>query len=332
MRKISILDIAKESGVSKTTVSFVLNGKGEEKNISKETQLRIHETIKRLNYEPNFLAQSLKHGKSHLVAYIVPDISNPFFARLGREIEKLLSKHDYHLMFSSSDENPEKEESLINSFLRRQVDGLIIASSDLKSESIKNLIKRDIPTTFFDRKDEETEANFITTENKESTKKVVKHLISKGCSRIGIMSLTPNIYSLKRRIEGYLEALIEHDKKIDKALIRTVDNKLLKDSCKQELQFLLNSNVDAIVFTNNQLAAEGIWLMNKYHKQKIHNVEFASFDNIELFDYSIPRVTSIAQPIEMMAKTIVKVLVKNMNDSKFTKERIVLESDLIIRS
>ena len=87
MKKKSIKDIAQDLGLSKTTVSFVLNNKGDEKNISKKTQQRILEYIQEVNYQPNQIAKSLKKGKTNTIGYLVPDISNPFFAKIGRLLE-----------------------------------------------------------------------------------------------------------------------------------------------------------------------------------------------------------------------------------------------------
>ncbi|NJM16958.1 MAG: LacI family transcriptional regulator [Bacteroidales bacterium] len=94
--KVSLQVIASSLGVSKTTVSFVLNGKGNERNISKGTQERILKLAAALDYQPNLVAQNLKKGVTNTIGYLVPDISNPFFARLGRKIEGLLYANGYH--------------------------------------------------------------------------------------------------------------------------------------------------------------------------------------------------------------------------------------------
>ena len=109
----SLKTIAEQAGVSKTTVSFVLNGRGDEKNISAETQKRIADTAKRLNYRPNHLARSLSLGRSYTIGFIVPDISNPFFGKIARLVEHFAEDKGYSVMVASTDENPLKEQAII---------------------------------------------------------------------------------------------------------------------------------------------------------------------------------------------------------------------------
>ncbi len=246
MKKFTITDIAKKLNVSKTTVSFVLNGKGDERNISKETQKRIRDLALLLNYQPSAVAQSLKKGKTNSIGYLVPDISNLFFARIGRKIEDLLLKKGYHLFIGSTDEDPEKELELINSLMSRRVDGLIIASSRI--ESIKSILKSKFPVVLFDREDENIEANYVLVENKKSMSKAVNELIGSGCSKIGLLSITPDVFSLKQRIEGYENALVANGLEVLPDLIRTVNKNEIKKSVKEQLQFLVEAKRATTIF------------------------------------------------------------------------------------
>jgi LacI family transcriptional regulator len=331
LKKKSIKDIAQELGFSKTTVSFVLNNKGDEKNISKKTQEKILAYVRKVNYQPNQIAKSLKEGTTNTIGYLVPDISNPFYARIGRLIEDLLSDKGYYLIIGSTDEKQGKEKSLLNMFINRQVDGLILASTFDNLDMLKELSNRGLPMVFFDREHPDFMGNYILVENKSAMKQAVSNAINKGAKKIGLLSITPNIYSLKLRIDGYKEALKENDITIDKNLIRIVDINRIKESTKEQLQFLMDKDVDAVVFTNNQITALALWIMNINHSDKIKDVKFVSFDNLDLFDYSNPRVTSVAQPIDEIAKYAVDILDKVMQSGKTNIKRIVLKPKLIER-
>lgn len=331
MKKKSIKDIAQDLGLSKTTVSFVLNNKGDEKNISKKTQEKILAYVHEVNYQPNQIAKSLKKGTTNTIGYLVPDISNPFYAKIGRLIEDLLAAKGYHLIIGSTDEKQEKEDSLLNMFVNRQVDGLIVASCFENLAMLKTLAAQRFPMVFFDRESPDFEANYILVENKDAMKLAVEKLINKEAKKIGLLSITPNVYSLKLRIEGYKQALIDNDLEENDDLIRIVEIDNIRESSKEQLNYLMEQKVDAIVFTNNQIAAHAIWIMNTSFKEHINRMNFASFDNLDLFDYSLPKVTSVAQPIQDIASCVVDILAEVMQTKKENTKRIILQPKLIER-
>jgi len=331
LKKKSIKDIAQDLGVSKTTVSFVLNKKGDEKNISKKTQKLILDYIKEVNYQPNQIAKSLKNGTTNTIGYLVPDISNPFFAKIGRIIEDRLWDMGYHLIIGSTDEKKEKEELLLNMFANRQVDGLIIASCFINSDTLKSFTKQNFPMVFFDREDPAVLANYILVENKIPMKEAIQQTIDNGAKRIGLLSITPDVYSLKLRIEGYKQALLDNGLEQDENLLRIVNNNQIKESAQKELKFLIEADVDVVVFTNNQIAAIAIWLMNMLYPEKVNEITFVSFDNLDIFDYSMPKVLSIAQPINNIAKQSVDILEEVIRTKESKNIRIELKPKLIER-
>jgi len=268
MKKTSIADIARQLGLSKTTVSFVLNHKGDEKKISAQTQQRIFELAGKLNYQPDTVAQSLKTGRSNTIGYLVPDIANPFFAKTGRKIEDLLAEHGYNLIIGSTDENTSKEEELINTLVNRKTDGLIIASTNIRSETLHNLLSKKYPLVLFDREEPEIQANYIVVENKMAMKNAVIELLASKQRKIGLLSITPHVYSLKLRIEGFREAM-QAVPDYDPRLLRTVNYTDIKQSTQKEIKILMDHEVEAIVFTNNLIATEGLWVLNRFYKNRI---------------------------------------------------------------
>ncbi len=332
MKKKSIKDIAQDLGLSKTTVSFVLNNKGDKMNISKKTQQRVLAYVQEVNYQPNQIAKSLKKGKTNTIGYLVPDISNPFFAKIGRLIEDYFWDKGYHLFIGSTDENKAKEDQMLNMFVNRQVDALVVASCFIQSDTIKSLLSRDFPLVFFDREDPDVIANYILVENKISMKNAVEKAIESNSKKLGLITLTPNIYSIKNRIEGYKMALKNKNIDFDNQLIRIVDNNDLKKETERELKTLMESGVDTVVFTNNQITVIAIWLMNTYYKDKVTDIKFVSFDNVDLFDYSLPKVISVAQPIEKIAMYSTQIIEEILSSKKSENKRIELTPRLINRT
>jgi LacI family transcriptional regulator len=127
MKRTSLSDIAKQVGVSKTLVSFVLNGRAKEFRISDEICKKVMDAVREMNYQPNRIAQGLRTGKTNMIGLIIADIANPFFGKLGREIEQEAALHGYRVIFCSSDENAEKSKQQIAMLQQNQVDGYIIS-------------------------------------------------------------------------------------------------------------------------------------------------------------------------------------------------------------
>jgi len=332
LKKKSIKDIAQDLGLSKTTVSFVLNDKGDEKNISQKTQKRVLDYVKEVNYQPNQIAKSLKQGQTNTIGLLIPDISNPFYAKIGRLLEDHFWEKGYHLLIGSTDEDKDKEAQLLNMFVNRQVDALIVASCFIQSDTIKSLLSRDFPLVFFDRGDPDIVANYILVENKISMKNAVERAINLNSKKLGLISLTPDVSPLKDRIEGYKMALANKNIDQDEQSIRIVSNNNLKEETEKELRMLIESGVDTVVFTNNQTSVIAIWVMNTFYKDIINSIKFITFDNLDLFDYSLPKVSSVAQPIEEVAKQASELIIEIINSKKIKHRKIELTPKLIERN
>src|SRR6185369_3798139 len=139
MKKLQLEDLSKQLGYSKTLISMVLNGKGNQYGISKKTQALVLDAIAKLNYTPNKFAKSLRTGKSNFIGLIVADISNPFYSTIAKNIENVLFSNQYNLMVCSSEEDEEREKKLIDMMINQQgVDGLIVASTFKNADYLNN--------------------------------------------------------------------------------------------------------------------------------------------------------------------------------------------------
>ena len=159
-KKISLKDIADQVGVSTALVSYVINGQEKEKRVGKKMANKIRQVAKELNYNPNQIARSLRKGSTKTIGLIVADISNPFFGNMARVVEDEADKYGYTVIFGSSDEDPQKSASLIESLVNRQVDGFIIAPVENTEDQIKTLIDRKIPVVLIDRFLKGVESNY----------------------------------------------------------------------------------------------------------------------------------------------------------------------------
>src|ERR1044071_5908470 len=122
-KKLSIHDLAKQLGVSATTISFVINGKASEKGISEQLEERVRKHIQKVGYKPNLLAQSLRTGKSKIIGMMLEDISDPFFSEIARGVEINAYNHGYKIFYVSTENDTKKTKDLLQVFRDRQVDG-----------------------------------------------------------------------------------------------------------------------------------------------------------------------------------------------------------------
>jgi len=306
--KISINKIAELAGVSKTTVSFVLNGRGDEKNISQVTQKKIIDIAQQNNYQANFIARSLSIGRTYTIGFIVPDISNPFYGNMIKHIEFYAEKRGYSVMVASTGEDINKEIKLLESFKARQIDGVIVASA-AKSYNQHCLISEfKLATVFFDRIFKEQNIGFVDINNQETAYKLTQILINRGHSKIGLISLTSYLPNIKNRILGFKDALKQNGICINDQQIIEIKYDDIRNQMKLAINKMIQNEIKAIIFLNNVLAAEGIWTINTFYPELIDDFDFASFDHLPLFDYSKPTVISAVQPIKEIANKSVEIL------------------------
>ncbi len=335
MKKVSLADVAKSLGVSKTLVSLVLNGKGDEKGINKDTQQRVKDKVKELNYKPNQFARGLRVGKSNTIGLVVADISNSFYAKMCRSIEDHCTEHGYNLMICSSDENPEKESELIGMLIDRQVDGLIISTTQKNNSDIKLLKKNDFPFVLIDRNVDSIDTNYVVVDNVEGAKEVVNHLVKLGNERIGHLTITPaHISTIKERIEGYKKGLRDNGIAVNNKLIREVSFDNLKADVEKQIKELLAApnKITALFVANNNIAVAALECLNEMGLRIPQDIALVSFDDIEAFNLCYPPITAVDQPIGEMGKKAVNIIFDEINKEGDKKtQHHSLKTKLILR-
>ncbi|MFT5860731.1 MAG: LacI family transcriptional regulator, partial [Flavobacteriaceae bacterium] len=177
-KRTSLNDIAKALSVSKATVSFVLNDKGDQFNISKEKQRLIREKAKELSYVPNFFAKSLRQGETKTIGLVLPDISNEFYAELCKTIQEQLYAEGYTTFIVNTNDDDEVEKVLMRELIQRSIDGMIIAPSNNITNLIPILLETHIPVVFTDRPGDEN-ADFVGVDNVPEAERLVNSFSKK---------------------------------------------------------------------------------------------------------------------------------------------------------
>jgi len=327
MKKVSLKDIAESLGVSKALVSLVLNNKGNERGINKETQERVKAKAKELNYTPNQYARGLRIGKTDTLGVIVPDISNVFYGKLCKAIEVKASEIGYDLIISNSYEDTEREIKLINNLLNKSIDGLILASS-LENPSQLNFLKeRNFPFVLLDRIFDDFQVDSVSVSNIEGAKQAINYLQKQGKNKIACLTISPvYISSIADRIKGYLEELDD----TENACLIQIPHDNIDLGTDKALKQLENQEFDAVFCVNNNLTKS---LLKKIHQKKITtDYTIISFDDLEVFDFATPPVSAIAQPIDKIGEKAIELLSNFIsNRENHITQKVILETGLIIR-
>jgi len=299
-KKVLLKDIAKIVGVSSAAVSYVLNEHPMAARIGKEVAEKIRKTATELNYQPNQIARSLKTQKTYTIGLIVADIANPFSAQIARIIEDAAKQQGYTVLFGSSDENPEKEQGLIRTMMHRQVDGIIIAAVGHSEEQLHDLESRGLPFVLIDRYFPGENFSYVAIDNYRATYEAVQLLLSKGRTRIGLVSLETELFHLLERNRGYREALETHAIPIQPAFQHSVPLHRLRDEVEAGISRMLEAEepIDALLFTTNLLALHGLRALKLRQIEIPRDIAVIAFDEADFYDLFPVSVTHISQPLE----------------------------------
>ncbi|MDR0713140.1 MAG: LacI family transcriptional regulator [Bacteroidales bacterium] len=199
--------IADAAGVSRSTVSFVLNGKEKEGRISETVAKKVRLTAKKMNYQINGIARSLRTGCTNTIALVIADISDVFFGTLAYHLQEYAESKGYALIIINTGEKKERLQPVFNMLSNRQVDGIIMVPvSNIEEGKIEDL-NPDIPMVYVDRYFKTLTTSRVIINNYEVSKMATQLLIGKGCRKIALVSYTESLMHIQDRKQGYMDAL-----------------------------------------------------------------------------------------------------------------------------
>jgi LacI family transcriptional regulator len=316
MKKVSIKDIARELGISITTVSFVINGKSQEMGISEATATRVHELIKKMGYNPNSAARMLRTGKSKTIGLIVEDISNYFFGNVAKIIEVEANKNGYNVFFSSTENDDNTARELISKMKKSSVDGYIITPTFGLKDEILKLKKENIPFVLLDRFMQEVDTNYVVLDNYTGAFDLAKHLLDNGYGNIGYISIHSQMTQMTDRERGFNDALESSNIAILPENIFKVNfedsNELIVEKIKQYI--LQHPQLDALFFATNYLGVAGIEAIQQAGLLIGSDIGVVCFDDNDIFRLLNPSITVSAQPIKEIATESINLLLSVINN------------------
>ncbi|MEO5683649.1 MAG: substrate-binding domain-containing protein [Chitinophagaceae bacterium] len=331
-KKASIHDIARQLKVSATTVSFILNGKAEEKRISSGLEKSVLEYVRSIGFQRNQIAQSLRTGKTKIIGMLVEDIADPFFSAIARIVEEQAYKEGYKIFNSSTENDMHKAKALIRVLRERQVDGYIIAPTNGIEADIQLLIEDNFPVVLFDRYFPGLATQNVVVDNTGGAYNAVNHLFENNCVHIALVTLESEQVQMQNRLNGYLRCINENQ--LTQYILRIPYN-----LTHEERAYLINSfltahpALDGILFATNYLAISGLEAIQQLSLSIPEDIAIVGFDDNTHFALFSPSISAVAQPIAAMSEKVIEKLMTRLSaeDKTTVRETIVLPTQLIVR-
>ncbi|GLY08919.1 LacI family DNA-binding transcriptional regulator [Pseudobacillus badius] len=319
---VTIRDVAAEAGVSVATVSRVLNNKG---YVHEDTLRKVQQAIEKLNYSPNEVARSLFKRQSKLVGLLLPDITNPFFPELARGVEDELQKQGFRLLFGNSDENPEKEQAYIETFLQNQVVGIISAT---QTSGMFNQEQPAVPTVFLDRTHEGRYT--VYADGREGGKIAARELVRRGSRNITVLKGPGHISPVQDRFLGAVEVLAASS--VDFQVIQMASLTYEEAEERAKELFRQYPATDGILASNDMTAAAVLHEALRIGKAIPEEVQIIGFDDIPMSRLLFPSLSTIKQPVYEMGKQAAQLLLKLIKKEEVAEQVIQLPVSFVERN
>lgn len=335
----TLKDVARETGLTVTTVSRVLNNRG---YISEETREKVYAAMKKLNYRPNEVARSLSKKSTNTIGVIVPHIRHPYFSELISNLENEASKRGYKMILCNSQEKENKEREYLEMCTSNRVAGIVLCSAGVAVEEFQG---NNIPLITIERYMENGTAS-VECDNKQGGKLAAEHLIACGCKNLlHISGVYETAMPADDRALGFIEVCekagvshwevatntyqynnLEYHDFLEEVLKENyyVDNTAENDvNCGK-------SRIDGIFASSDLIAAQVLQVCSKLGIRVPEDIKLVGFDDVNISSLTTPRITTIHQPIKEIAELTLELLI-NAQDGKTVAKRSLLPVSLVKR-
>ena len=310
---VSMKDIAARVGVSKTTVSLVLNGKAGSK-VSEEVKNKVIRAVKDMNYQVNSLARSLRTGETKVISVIVADISNEFFGQLTFSIQEEAKKAGYLVMTINSNESAREFDDAVSAMMGKKVDGFIVVPTPGSEPAIERILGQNVPVVTVDRLCEGLSVDYVGVDNYRSAREAVAMLVEEGCRSISMLGLDLDIPPLNDRQRAYEEIMDERGLKRFKD-VRRVSFGLEEDETISRA-FSGLEDKDAIFFTSRRAFTHAMTRAARNGERIPRKQRLLCFDDISPYKSISGNICYVEQPVEEMARKAFELLINQIRGNR----------------
>ncbi len=328
---VTIKDIARELGVSPSTVSRALK---DHPDISPATKKQVRELVEKLKYKPNAIALSLRSQKSNTISVIVPQIVHHFFSSVISGIEEIAHEHGYNVMIFQSNEKYEREVAIAQAIETNRAEGVLVSVSKTTENfaHFRELAEKDFPLVFFDRVSEELETDKVVVDDFNGAMHAVEYLLQTGCRRIAHLAAPQKLLIGYHRQRGYISALEKNGIEVDDTLIVKCDT--IDDAAEVIPGLMSISNPpDAIFAVNDMTAAGAVNALKKLGYRIPEDISVIGFTDGLVSTVTDPPLTTISQHGFEIGKKAAEMLVDRIlhPDSGKKPYTEVIRTELVVR-
>lgn len=327
---VTIKDIARLLGISKSTVSRALSGNAD---VNPDTKRKVLELARKLDYQPNVVAVSLKQQRTNTLGVIIPETVNRFFAKAVGGIQKMANLAGFNVIICQSDESYVTEKKNLQALVSSRVDGLLVSVSREtdRYDHFEAVISKSIPLVFFDRIVEGLEASQVYSDNYEVTKEATHHLIAQGCQRIAFVAGPQHLYNSRNRLRGYLDALKESNIPVRDNYIIQSHYKLDKTDEYTRHLLKMKERPDAVFAINDYAALEMMHAIKKAGLRVPDDIAILGFNNENICRFVEPALSSIDHPAYDMGAAAAEILLNQVRNESIEPVRRLIQSRLVVR-
>jgi len=327
-KKATIKEVALYAGVSTATVSRVIAG-GD--NVSEYLRGRVMEAVSALEYSPSQLGRNLRSRTTNLIGVIICDIENPFFTNILRAIQDVLTRHNYVLLTTNSDEDVALERIHLNMLRSHRVSGLILVPAASDYGEYHGLLQ-DMTVVAIDRAPENLDTDTVTVDNRLAIKKAAQYLMGLGHRRIGYLTGDITISTWRERLNGFLAAHHEAGREVDSGLIQK--GNFSKSDGYTAIQALMHlaAPPTAVISGNNTLSLGALQAIHDLGIRVPDELSIIGFDDVDWATSMQPPLSVVAQPAYEIGRRAAELLLERIANPGLPIRNIVLETTLIHRA
>jgi len=329
--ELTLEDVAKQAGVSRSTVSRVIN---DHPNVRADVRKRVQKVIENTGYHPNAAARTLASARSWMMGLVLPRsvssfFTDPYFPRLTQGIAQACNQYNYVLSLFLVSTKDDEEKIFPRVSRKGLLDGIIVQSGQVGDQLIERLVNSNIPLVIAGRPSHTEDVSYIDVDNVNAAYIAVSHLIRLGYKRIATITGINNSTVTIDRKEGYLKALTERDRIVDPSLI--VEGDFTEASGYYAMRQLLPSKPDAVFAASDSMAIGAMRAIREADLCIPDDIALVGFDDLPLAPLPDPQLTTVRQPVYQFGFQAVEILIDLIENGLKPARRIIMDTELVIR-